>query len=273
MTNITTRIIDLTPAMGAALIGRNTRNRHMSGTNYQKVRRSIERDEWSLNGEAVKISDTGVLLDGQHRCMAVVETGKTIQTILIEGLPESAQDTMDTGKPRTLGNVLHMRGYKSAPNLAAGIRRMLLAERDGIKWAFARGTASTTRPEELSWFEENPWIENYTQASATVAKDRDVLLSPTSTLVLMVMFDGCDEEDAEFFWEKLRSGESLSDQHPIMALRRAFKRQSDLKGEHDQYHLAGLTIKAWNKYRKGQPASLIRFKSGGANPDRFPEPI
>lgn len=33
----------------------------------------------------------------------------------------------------------------------------------------------------------------------------------------------------------------------------------------------GVMIKAWNAYREGRSVGLIRFKSGGAKPEAFPE--
>lgn len=273
MNHVTSSVVDLTPELAANLIGRNNRNRNISVRNYSKIVRAIERDEWVFNGEAIKVADTGLLLDGQHRCLAVIETGKSIRVVLIQGLPESTRDTMDTGRPRTLGNVLQMRGHKDSNRLAAAIRRMVVAERVGFKAAFVAGTVETTRPEELAWFERNPWVEDYMIQSRNIASDPGILLSSTSVVALLSRFDAIDQEDSMHFWDKLRSGEDLSRDHPIMALRRAFKRLGELKGQHDQYHLAGLTIKAWNKYRRGESASLLRFKSGGANPETFPMPV
>jgi hypothetical protein len=37
--------------------------------------------------------------------------------------------------------------------------------------------------------------------------------------------------------------------------------------------LTAIMIKAWNAYRRGDSIGLLSFKSGGAKPERFPEPV
>lgn len=65
---------------------------------------------WKMNGEAIKFSNTGRLLDGQHRLLACVESGCSVRTLVIRGLPEDTQETMDAGKSRTMANVLELKG-------------------------------------------------------------------------------------------------------------------------------------------------------------------
>jgi len=37
--------------------------------------------------------------------------------------------------------------------------------------------------------------------------------------------------------------------------------------------IIALVLKAWNAYRSGETIQLLRFKVGGAHPEKFPEPI
>jgi len=46
----------------------------------------------------------------------------------------------------------------------------------------------------------------------------------------------------------------------------------DARGERNQRYIAALVIKAWNAYRDGAPVRQLKYRIGGANPEKFPEP-
>lgn len=273
ITNITSRLIDLTPELAENLLARNPRNRRYSGSNFNIVKRAVENGEWMVNGEAIKVSVNGYILDGQHRCRAVVETGVTIQTFIIEGLPDETQDTMDTGKSRSLGDILTIRGETSATALAALIKRHMLAELYGTAAAF--GSSNWKRPltnhECLVWLDHNSWVREYVNPGRQIAEVTP--MGGSTAGFLASMFDRIDSDDSTFFWARVADGVNLADDSPIYALRKAFQGvERNTKGERNQRYLGALVIKSWNFYRAGEPAKQIRFRVGGANPETFPEP-
>lgn len=271
--NLTVRTITLTPDLAKTLLERNPRNRNISRTNLQLLVRAITNGEWTLNGEAVKVNTEGYILDGQHRCMAVVESGIAIETLLVEGLPDDTQDTMDQGKARSLADVLSIRGELNSVGLAALIKRHVVVQRAGLATAFMNGSGGqgvTTR-EGLTWLDLHPWVRDYVTPGKALG--RHTPLSGSSAGLLMKVFDDIDTADSAWFWERLADGVELSAGHPVHVLRETFKRISDdVKGERNQRYLAALTIKAWNAYRAGSTISQLKYRPGGATPERFPEP-
>lgn len=267
------RVVTLTPVLAASLLAANPRNRDKSNKNYGTVLRAIERGEWKLNGEAIKVTADGVLLDGQHRCMAVVDSGISIETFLIEGLPADTQDTMDTGKARSLSDVLQIHGEVNANGLAALIRKFRIREQSGLAVAAGTNSGGTffTIRELLDWLAANPWVREYVAPGKAVS--RSVPMSGSTAGFLMRVFDEIDRDDSEFFWARLADGIDLSGTHPIYALRKALNSfEESVKGERNQRYLAAITVKAWNAYRAGDEVSLLRFRTGGAKPEAFPEP-
>lgn len=268
----TSRIVKLTPELAEELLSRNPRNRAISNTNYRTIVRAIERGEWELNGEAIKLDADGLMLDGQHRCLAVIETGCTIETFLIEGLRTRAQETMDIGKSRSLANILSIRGEKSATRLAAIITRLYTLEHFGL-WAACNngGVDRVTIRERLDWFEKNPWVRDLLEPARAVQADAGY---PGLALVaaLMVTFSGIDAEDSDYFWGRLRDGVGLAQNNPIYVLRKSLRIiAEDVHGERSERYLSAITIKAWNAYRAGDPVGVLRYRTGGANPEKFPK--
>lgn len=269
----TARLIDLTPALAEELLSKNPRNRKISKANYAVVKRAIENGEWAVNGEAIKVSENGYILDGQHRCAAVVETGVTIRTFIIEGLPDETQDTMDTGKSRSLGDILSIHGEANATSLAALIRKFLIADKYGFKATTANtGTGyPVTNKEALAWLDANGWVRDYIHPGRAINNATGI--SSATASLLMRTFDEIDAEDSQYFWGRLVDGVRLGEGNPILVLRRQLKTLRDgTKGERNQRYVMALVIKAWNAYREGREIGLLKFRVGGAKPENFPEP-
>jgi hypothetical protein len=89
--------------------------------------RAMKSGLWtSGNGESIKFSDSGELLDGQHRLSAIIKSGKTVNMLVMTGIKEKNINCIDNGATRNLGDVLRVTGnvkYKINTNsLAAFIR-------------------------------------------------------------------------------------------------------------------------------------------------------
>lgn len=271
MTNVTpeARVVTVTPAIASAYLACNTRNRKVSGRNYAVVHRAIMRGEWKLNGEAIKIARDGTVLDGQHRLHAVVESGVPIQTFVIENLEPETQDTMDTGKSRSITDVLAIRGEHQTAMLAAVLRRIYIYESHGLR-AATMASYPTTNHEVLAFYDANKWVQSYVAPARSVGGR--ARLPGSLTGLLMHVFSRIDHGDSAYFFDRLGDGENLPSDSPIYVLRRALELLADSKGATNQTYLAAITVKAWNKFRAGEPVGHLRFAPGGANPEKFPEP-
>ena len=78
----------ITPAMAQHYLDKNhSRNRTIKKRQVEKYCKMMAEGNWnSGNGESIKISDKGTLLDGQHRLMAVIAYGKPVSMMVIEGI-------------------------------------------------------------------------------------------------------------------------------------------------------------------------------------------
>lgn len=263
------RIVTITQQMATELLNKNKRNRRVSDKNFTKLKRALLRGEWRLNGEAIKVDVDGRVLDGQHRLLAVEDTGIPMQTFMITGLPADTQDTMDTGKSRSIADVLAIRGYKNTATLSAILRRIYIYETHGLK-AATQAAYPTTNHEVLAFFDSHPQIEELI-APARKAAQHGKLPGGLAGL-LRYVFTGIDPDDTDDFFEKLCTGADMEARNPVLVLRESLKRLKDDKGTINQTYLAAICIKAWNKYRAGESVGTLKFTPGGATPEKFPEP-
>lgn len=269
-TTISVQTVTITREVAEVLLGQNRHNRKISRGNLASVKHALTRGEWKLNGEAVKIATDGTILDGQHRLVAVADTGIPIETVLITGLPHETQETMDTGKSRSLSDVLTLRGYTGTVPLAATLAAIIRAEEYSLRGAVQTSLKyPVSNAQALARLESEPQIAQIAQDTKKFGR---IGLPGKTASLLYYVFSKIDAEDCEFFFNKLYTGEGMERGNPILTLRNTLIASKSTKGEKNPVYILAITIKAWNKFRAGESAQLLRFTSGGATPETLPEP-
>lgn len=66
----------------------------------EELCRVMRNGEWENDGSPIRFAVDGSLIDGHHRIAAVMKSGVTISSIVVEGIPESAEKTIDSNTPR-----------------------------------------------------------------------------------------------------------------------------------------------------------------------------
>jgi hypothetical protein len=106
------KIIKLTPEIAKTYLDTidHRYQRQLSKKTVKKYSRDISHDNWVNAGEVIRISDDGLLIDGQHRCAAVVMAGKPLpgDVIVIGGMDKGVVDKIDRGKGRTMRDIGRM---------------------------------------------------------------------------------------------------------------------------------------------------------------------
>ena len=113
--------IVLTPELARKFLEGNENNRPCSQTHVNRLAREISEGRWKFNGDTICRSGTR-LIDGQHRCQAVVKSGIAIRTILVDEIEDGVFDTKDCGRKRTAADVLAVVGEKNYVTVAASLR-------------------------------------------------------------------------------------------------------------------------------------------------------
>lgn len=81
-------------------------NRGISWTHVDTLVKKMKAGIWNANGEVIKINKFGVVVDGQHRLLAIMRSGITVEFDICYGLSEEAVYTMDEGRKRQLRDKL-----------------------------------------------------------------------------------------------------------------------------------------------------------------------
>ena len=261
---ITAKVETITPEIAKTMLGENVNNRRISRDNVNLFAREIRNGEWRFNGEAIKFSKDGRLLDGQHRLLAVIAADKPLTTLVIRGLEDETQQTMDSGKTRTLGE-------KNSTQLASLARAVYLADQLGME-AAAQNDLKPTRGEIISFIDQTPQLADVLAASRAFRSQSGDMLTSSMFASLWWTFAHIDTDAADRFFMSLASGANLQADDPILILRNTLMAQPHKAGRStrdNRVRIAALTIKAWNKWRKGKPLRQLKFSAG----ESFPTPL
>ena len=269
MSKTTTTIETITPAIAKKLLYGNTNNRPVNPGNLAFLVKQIKSGDFHLTGETIKVANTGRLIDGQHRLMAIVESGISVKTTIVRGLEENVFKYIDTGRPRQAGDVLAIEGCGEYHLTAAAIK-FIMHFKNG-KYSSAAGQSAKGK-EKLSNSDVIDFYHKHvTQLKNSVDFARKVKnkVIPGSQIVgLHYIFKAKDFNLAEEFFLRLGDGVNLSKTSPIHCLRERLLSDRIMKLRLSSYDKMALVIKAWNAYRGGKQISVLRFNS---QKDVFPK--
>ena len=246
-------IVTLSPVLARLLLERNEKNRAISAVALDRLKRDIVEGRWEFNGETIVVSKDGKLNDGQHRCIAVAETGRAVRTTLVFGPQRDSRMTLDTGTARTVGHFLSMRGVKEA-NKVATVASMIWQWREH---GYITRTAEKkpTKSQTLAAAADEPGIVD---SIAYVSQERAAAVASHTVLAFVhwAVNKASNGVDADRFMDAVIRGENLRRGDPILYARNRLIAMRDM-GVRDPGERVELLFKAWNADRRGEKVDRI----------------
>lgn len=261
-----TELVTLTPELASQWLMRNRGNRHLRKGHAERIADSILRGEWKLNGDTLKFSATGRLLDGQHRLTAVVLAGTSVDVMVVHNLDDDVQPTYGDTAPRTAADELVQAGYKGDSKTTAATLKCVAALARPDRPYSANLRPSNTQAREL--LRLHPQVE---ESVAICREARKAIGLPVGVAAaLHYLCTRIDPELAEEFFDKLLRGMMLRDGEPVAALRTLLLATQVRTGQGRQRlrpeHMVAYFTKAWNAARAGRDIKHLKLTSQEAYP-------
>lgn len=244
----------ITPNIARGLLETTIINRDIRPMHVRALAGEMESGRWVLNGESLIISDQGSLLDGQHRCQAVVDSGQSIETIVVRGVHASVFDTLNSGKQRTFQDVLEIRGEPNARILANAAKRL---------WRFYQGDLKAQKKTP-----SNKELAQFLLCHSPLKESADFISGLVNTNAILprglacfghYLFATHDKERADRFFEQVMSGVGLElGTGPWHFRERLLKRKAS-KHMMSIKEVTALMIKAWNAYKQNTPLKRLKW--------------
>lgn len=252
----------ITPERATELLGHNTSNRAANPRHIEALAKEMREGRFVTTGQTVQIADTGRLLDGQHRLMALVKAGFTCPFVIVSDLPEGIFSAIDRGRRRTSGDVLGIAGYANANHRAALIVCLLTYEANLFGSIASRG-GSTSWPPELVM--EYAATHDLDRAMSDGGRYYHAAPFITRTLwgFLSEVFHRIDADAAPDFLQQLANGTGLDKGDVLLFVRNRIINAS-LHASNSMTNAVRLeyVYMAWNRVRDGRPKGMVKIVNG-----------
>ncbi len=118
--------LKVTPVMAQELLKGNLNNRRVVQSRVKMYARDMLEGKWVDSPHGLIIGKDGKVLDGQHRLLAIIESGCTVNLAVCEKAPENVRLVVDQGKSRTMADILEWQhpGWTFKTRRAAVAMRM-----------------------------------------------------------------------------------------------------------------------------------------------------
>lgn len=200
-----TQIEKITPERAATLLQNNQNNRPLDKARISLYTHAIESGQWVLNGDTIKLSPLGRLLDGQHRLNAIVRAGVPVVTVIAYDVDESVFPTIDCNKVRTSGDALHIMNIKNAARISSSIARFLKLISGHLGTSKGITQVAITTADILNEYNSRPNFWQNIVLEAQTYLDRNYwILAPSEYCAFSAFFQTKHEADkVRSFWENL----------------------------------------------------------------------
>lgn len=130
----------ITPEIAKEYLKFNKANRPLSKTTVLYFAEQMKKGLWKLNGEAICFAEGGMLVNGQHRLNAIVQSDCPIKTFVVRGVSTDSFATYDTGRGRTASDIFAISDVPNSTAISAIVSRCMLLNRTNNLATACNGT-------------------------------------------------------------------------------------------------------------------------------------
>lgn len=249
MTELRHRKMSVTPRMAKDWLSTNCENRTLSSDWVDKLARDMANGDFPNVGETIKFDQDGNLIDGQHRLSAVVQSGRQIEFIVVEGIDRDHRYKMDKQRRRTAADELTMRFQMPSAKLVSAATRLVLL------WQIEEVKSEGYKPTDAEIVEFS--VKNReTLVSAVrfgVNLRHEIGAIPSASAAMYFLTHEIDATMAVGFWTGVQKGSGLVDGDPELTLRNAIIRWNQVtQGSKLVKPFLALLAQGWNAKREGK---------------------
>lgn len=269
--------IEVNPQVAERLLSANKGNRPIKDKLVSRYANQMVERKWFENtGElflftspSLKRLEEGILINGQHRLLAVIRSGVTLKFEAKFNVDERVFNVIDSGISRTSKDLFHIKNISYASIIPSILNAVYDIKGISEKRQFSQRTL--TAAELMVVYNEKPeYWEDIARKAYTWYSRVNKIVSPTFIASMYAFLIEVDRDDAELFFE-IFSDPMNMESKPISLLRNKLlqNRMSKIKMSDKTKRI--LTIKAWNYYRKGDN-NVVYLKFNFKN-EEFPKAI
>lgn len=271
--------VSVSPEHCVILLATMIHNRKITKANILKFINAINNGEWRLCGR-FEVDKNGNMMNGQHRALAAIITGKNILMDLRFGLDPEAGYFIDDGKTRTPGDVVDMANICSyeGRKVAAIVKYLDLYLRiAGTSPLLTRSSSVAVKGPKILEYADKYHV--HTKRVMDGAKELKTAIKGGSEAVygtsIYITNKISPSDSTEFFRRIVEADFDNMPKHmqsinPIFRIWDTLRMNASARDKKGEMVIFALIMKAWNGFRDGTEMKTLQFRVK-KNPEIFPK--
>jgi hypothetical protein len=250
----------ITPTVAKQILESNLTNRRLRREVVLAYSKDIKNGKWKQDtGELIKISKENVLLDGQHRLHAIIESNTAVFFHIAKDVDDSVFDVLDTGKMRGGADTLQVLGVKNYSRIAAIIKGYLVFKTGNSNFTTSR-ISKMTNQTLIETYNHRPefWQEVARKSDVWYEKFSKILTYSTIGSFYSLFYE-INSNDAESFLNQLCDSSVYPKNKTIVVLNKKLIDDRISNKKMTQSYRNAYILKTWNSYRSGRDLKVLNF--------------
>ena len=241
----------VTPALANEYLQANVKNRRVKEPVVLRYAQEMKKGNWKEDtAEVIKISKSGIVLDGQHRLLAVVKSNIPIYFHIAFDVEDAVFDVLDTGSPRNASDIFKIQGIKNDSTAPSTIAFWHALFNDGLVHGMQKNRR-LTNAEILIEYNKRPntWQTIMTRANVWYHAFSKVL-SPSFIGGFYAVIKEMRPDVSDSFMSQLCSGMDIENNAIALLRQKLISDKISMRKMSPNIKLA-LVIKTWNYFIQG----------------------
>ena len=248
--NIAHVVLTVTSALAISMLDRNTvKNRKKKKGQVNKIKKQLVEGKWMLSGDTIKFDINGVLVDGQHRLNAIIESGVSADVLIVYGVQSQVFLVIDTNKNRGGGDILETLGVKDNSRMIANSFALI----NGFETKTIEKHDTPDHSDLMGLLKKHPIFVDSFKTVKTLNDKESVKVGavPQMSVLHYLVSRKHGKKSADSFINALYTGTGINTGSPVKVLRDTFTNRKQHKAMHNADKLT-VGVIAWNAFKTGK---------------------
>jgi hypothetical protein len=248
----------ITPTVAKQYLEANISNRRVKIPVVMQYANDMLNGRWKEDtAETIKISKTGIVLDGQHRLMAIVKSGVSVFFTVAINLDDSVFDVIDTGSSRNASDTFKVKGIKQESSIPSTISFYNLLSKN-MKQGARKNNKSTNAMLLEQYYEDEMFWQNVARQSHAWYLSFAKIIAPSFIGGFYAFFLKLNEDKAHEFMTQLTTGIDIKN-NTISLLRNKLMQDKMSLRKMPITLKTAFMIKTWNVFIKNETHKILRY--------------
>lgn len=258
----------LTPELAELLLAINVGNRPQRSSRVRKFAEMMREGRWLLTHQGVAITADGILVDGQHRCLACVDAGVEVPMHFAFGCDPATFRVLDSGESRKALDSLAIAGHQCVTQLATCATLVNQIEHQAIRHGASRFALPNDQIE--AFVDARPQLHDAVLLGGVLYRAFPRTSLSAYAAAAYFILQKHPESVVRAFVEAVRDGLNLSSKRdPIYLLRKEIQDRWSYgtRGRGPRTLLSAAVVKAFNAWVRGKQGGSLGMKPEEQFPD------